>query len=92
MQSTVTAFPLSRQQKLVRGIADVLRCKRGDDATLFWRDAAKALMQNLIARGVDPQSAEDEVRGVFYAVMGEMEADAQVRKGRARKTPAPAGV
>lgn len=81
MYSKVAAFPLSRQQKLVRGIANVLHCKRGDEATLFWRDTAKALMQNLITRGVAPQSAEDEVRGLFYAVLVEMEAETRAQRG-----------
>jgi hypothetical protein len=81
MHSAVTAFPLSRQQQLLRGIADVLRSKQGEEATLFWRETAKGLMQNLIERGVDARSAEDEVRDLFYAVMAEMETDAEVRRG-----------
>ncbi|MBN9066722.1 MAG: hypothetical protein J0H60_09715 [Rhizobiales bacterium] len=81
MHTTVTAFPLSRQQKLLRGIADVLRSKQGVEATLFWRETAKGLMQNLTERGVDAQSAEDEVRALFYAVMAEIDTDAQVRRG-----------
>lgn len=79
--TTVAAFPLSRQQKLLRGIAAVLGSKQGEEATLFWRETAKALLQNLIERGVDAQSAEDEVRDLLYAVLAEMETDAQVRRG-----------
>lgn len=81
MHSTVTAFPLCRQQKLLRGVAAVLASKQGEEATLFWRDTAKALLQNLIGRGVDAQSAEDEVRDLFYAVMAEIETDAEKRRG-----------
>jgi hypothetical protein len=81
MHTTVTAFPLSRQQKLLRGIADVLRSKQGEEATLFWRETAKALLQNLVGRGVDVKSAEGEVRALFYAVMAEIETNAQVRRG-----------
>lgn len=81
MHLTVTAFPLSRQQNLLRSIASVLRSKHGEKATLFWRETAKGLMQNLTERGVDAQSAEDEVRALFYAVMAEIDTDAQVRRG-----------
>jgi hypothetical protein len=86
MHSTVTAFPLSRQQSLLRSIADVLRSKQGEEATLFWRETAKGLMQNLTERGVDAQSAQDEVRVLFYAVMAEMEIDAQMRRGERQGT------
>lgn len=96
MHSTVTAFPLSRQQKLLKSIAAVLTSKQGEEATLFWRETAKALLQNLVERGVDGQSAEDEVRDLFYAVMAEMETNAEVRRAESSlaetKTPAGAGL
>lgn len=81
MHSTVAAFPLCRQQKLLGGIAAVLASTQGEEATLLWRETAKSLMQNLVERGVDARSAEDEVRDLFYAVMAEIETDARVRSG-----------
>ena len=81
MHSTVVAFPLRCQQKLLRGIAAVLGSKQGEEATLFWRETAKALLQNLVERGVDAHLAEDEVRDLFYAVMAEIEMGAQVSRG-----------
>jgi hypothetical protein len=79
--TTVIAFPLSRQQKLLRGIAAVLGSKQGEEATQFWWETAKALLQNLVERGVDAKSAEDEVRNLFYAVMAEMETGAEMQRG-----------
>lgn len=81
MHSTITAFPLSRQQKLLKGIANVLGSKQGEEAARFWRETVKALMKNLVERGVDAQSAEDEVRCLLYAVLAEIEADARVGRG-----------
>ena len=80
MYSTIAAFPLSGQHKLLKGIAAILASKQGEDATLFWRETAKALMQNLVERGVDAQSAEDEVRDLLYAVLAEVETDARVSR------------
>lgn len=81
MHSTVTAFPLSRQRKLLKSIANVLASKQGEEAARFWRETVKALMQNLAERGVDTPSAEDEVRGLLYAVLAEIAADDRVRRG-----------
>lgn len=78
--TTIAAFPLSRQQKLVRGIAGVLGSKQGEEATLFWRETAKALLQNLAESGVDARSAEDQVRDLLYSVLAELETDARCGK------------
>lgn len=81
MNTVVVAFPLQRQQKLVSGIAHVLRSKQGDDATLFWRETAKGLLHQLTQSGVALQSAEDQVRSLLYAVIAEMEADTIAARG-----------
>jgi hypothetical protein len=73
--SSVVAFPLYRRQKLVNGISSVLRAKQGDDATLFWRETAKHLLQQLLASGVQQQAAEQEVRQLLYAALRELEDD-----------------
>lgn len=81
MQSNVVTFPLHRQQKLVSGIAHVLRSKQGEEATLFWRETAKGLLQQLAVNGADAQSAEAEVRDLLYVVLAELEADAATARG-----------
>lgn len=81
MNTVVVAFPLHRQQKLVSGIAHVLRSKQGDDATLFWRETAKGLLHQLAENGVAIRSAEDQVRSLLYAVIAEIEADAVEARG-----------
>lgn len=81
MNAVVVAFPLHRQQKLVRGIAHVLRSKQGDDATLFWKETAKGLLRQLAQNGVAIGSAEDQVRSLLYAVIAEIEADAAQARG-----------
>ncbi|MEO3998729.1 DUF6074 family protein [Mesorhizobium sp. CAU 1732] len=78
---SITAFPLCRQQKLLHGIANVLRSKQGETATLFWRETAKGLLQQLVANGIDLAAAEEEVRNLLYAVLAEIEADAVSAKG-----------
>jgi hypothetical protein len=77
----VRAFPLHRQRKLVSGIARVLGAKQGEDATRFWRDTAKGLLQRLTANGVGQQAAEEEVRGLLYAVLSELEINAAEARG-----------
>lgn len=81
MGTSVVAFPLHRQHKLVSGIADVLSTKHGEDATLFWRQTAKDLLRQFGDSGVDPQSAENEVRNLLYAVIAQIEASAMKAQG-----------
>lgn len=81
MNTNVITFPLYRQQKLLSGIANVLRSKQGEDATRFWRGTAKDLLQQLTANGVDGASAEEEVRKLLYAVLSLMETDAVEARG-----------
>ncbi len=81
MTSAIVAFPLCRQHKLVSGIAHVLRSKQGESATLFWRETAKALLLQLTENGVGHEAAEEEVRGLLYAVLAEIEADTVIASG-----------
>ena len=76
MNSKVAAFPLSRRRKLVSGIANVLRSKQGEMATLFWRQTAQGLLRELAANEIDLAAAEVEVRNLLYAVLAEIEAHA----------------
>jgi len=76
MSSTVLAFPLHRQQRLLSGIAEVLRMKQGEEANLFWRETARGLLQELMANGVDVRSAEEEVRYLLQAILSQIEAEA----------------
>jgi hypothetical protein len=77
----VRAFPLHRQRKLVSGIARVLGSKQGEEATLFWRETAKSLLQRLIENGVQQAAAEDEVRALLHVVLSELETDAATARG-----------
>lgn len=81
MSSNVAAFPLCRQRKVLNGIANVLRSKQGETATLFWRETAQSLLQQLVAKGVDLAAAEEEVRNLLYAVLAEIEANPISAKG-----------
>lgn len=76
MSSNIAAFPLCRQRKLLSGIADVLRSKQGETATLFWRETAQTLLRQLAANGIGLAEAEEEVRNLLYAALAEIEADA----------------
>jgi hypothetical protein len=81
MSSSVVVFPLHRQQKLLRGVANELRSKQGELATLFWRETAQSLLRHLAENGIDLPAAEAQVRAFFYAVLAEVEADAFAAKG-----------
>lgn len=81
MSSGVVAFPLCRQRKLLSGIANVLRSKQGETATLFWRETAQSLLKQLAANGVELAAAEEEVRSLLYAVLAEIEADTVSARG-----------
>lgn len=81
MSSNVAAFPLCRQRKLLSGIANVLRSKQGEAATLFWRETAQSLLQQLSANGIDLAAAEEQVRDLLYAALAEIEADAVSVRG-----------
>ena len=80
MNAIVVAFPLSRQQKLVSGIAHVLQSKSGEEANRFWHDTAKALLQQQMRIGVATKAAEAEVRNLLYAVLAEIEAGAAIAR------------
>lgn len=81
MSPSVIAFPLHRQHTLVSGIAGLLGAKHGEDATLFWRQTARDLLRQLGDNGVDPKSAENEVRSLLYAVIAQMEESALKAQG-----------
>lgn len=81
MRTDIVAFPLHRQHKLVSGIAHVLRSKHGDDATLFWRQTARDLLQQMAQNGIAAHAAEEEVRSLLYAVIAEIEAGAAKARG-----------
>jgi hypothetical protein len=73
VSSTVKAFPLYRRQKLLGDIASELQSKQGEEASRYWRETAKELLQRLSDQGVDSASAQEEVRTLLYAVLAEME-------------------
>jgi hypothetical protein len=74
--SSVVAFPLSRRQNLVSDIADVLRTSHGEAANAAWRETAKRLLSSLKESGIDARAAEAEVRGLLYAALAEIRAEA----------------
>lgn len=78
----VVAFPLYRRGKLVTGIAGVLRAKHGEEANVFWRETAKALIQQLVASGVGNGPAQDEVRALLHAVVMELQTGTSLRADR----------
>jgi hypothetical protein len=81
MGPSIIAFPLSRQRQLVSSVADALRSRQGESATLFWRETAKDLLRQLAANGVEARLAEDQVRNLLYAVVAELETDAVKASG-----------
>lgn len=76
VSSTVKAFPLYRRHKLLSDIASELQSRQGEEASRYWRETAKGLLQLLNDQGVDPLAAQDEVRALLYAVLAEIESKA----------------
>lgn len=81
MGSEIIAFPLHRRRKLIADLARILQSKQGHEATLFWRETAKTLLQQLVSSGVTSDRAEDQVRSLLYAIVSAMEADAMEVRG-----------
>ncbi|WP_084646966.1 DUF6074 family protein [Mesorhizobium sp. WSM2561] len=71
-ESNISAFPLHRRRKLVEGIARVLESKNGEDANAFWRSTVKTILVQLSESGVAPGLAEQEVRTLLRAVLGDI--------------------
>jgi len=81
MSSSVVAFPLCRNQKLLTGVVHVLRVKHGDEANSAWKEIAKELLGLLTDRGVEANTAEAEVRNLLYAALAEIRKDAAIASG-----------
>ncbi|MGX9182032.1 DUF6074 family protein [Mesorhizobium sp. BHbdii] len=71
-ESNISAFPLHRRRKLVESIARVLESKNGEDANAFWRSTVKTILVQLSESGVAPGLAEQEVRMLLRAVLGDI--------------------
>ncbi|MGX9576670.1 DUF6074 family protein [Mesorhizobium sp. f-mel] len=71
-ESNISAFPLHRRRKLVESIARVLESKNGEDANAFWRSTVKTILVQLSESGVAPGLAEQEVRTLLRAVLGDI--------------------
>ncbi|MGX9120191.1 DUF6074 family protein [Mesorhizobium sp. BHbsci] len=71
-ESNISAFPLHRRRKLVESIARVLESKNGEDANAFWRSTVETILVQLSESGVAPGLAEQEVRTLLRAVLGDI--------------------
>ncbi|WP_353642793.1 DUF6074 family protein [Mesorhizobium sp. WSM2239] len=71
-ESNISAFPLHRRRKLIESIARVLESKNGEDANAFWRSTVKAILVQLTESGIAPGLAEQEVRMLLRAVLGDI--------------------
>ncbi len=69
---TVILFPLTKRIGKVRHTAGILAQKRGDDATLYWKQVVAANRKHLSRIGLDEASIETELRSFHDAVQGEM--------------------
>lgn len=70
--SNISTFPLHRRRKLVEGIARVLQSRNRKDAHDFWRSTAKKILVQLSESGIAPGLAEQEVRMLLHAVLGDI--------------------
>ncbi|MFB9984474.1 DUF6074 family protein [Mesorhizobium kowhaii] len=70
--SNISVFPLHRRRKLVEGIARVLESKNGKDANTFWRSTVTTILVQLSESGIAPRLAEQEVRTLLHAVIGDI--------------------
>ncbi|WP_353642713.1 DUF6074 family protein [Mesorhizobium sp. WSM2239] len=71
-ESNTSAFPLHRRRKLIESIARVLESKNGEDANAFWRSTVKTILVQLSESGIAPGLAEQEVRTLLRAVLGDI--------------------
>jgi hypothetical protein len=72
-ESNISAFPLHRRRKLVESIARVLESKNGEDANAFWRSTVKTTLVQLSESGIAPGFAEQEIRTLLRAVLGDID-------------------
>ncbi|WP_245270467.1 DUF6074 family protein [Mesorhizobium ciceri] len=57
---------------MVDGIARILESKNGEDANAFWRATAMTILVQLSESGIAPRLAEQEVRALLHAILGNM--------------------
>lgn len=69
----VIPFPLEKRNGLVREIAAELRRTHGETANILWRGIAKRLLRDLEEDGLDPVTAQAQVRKLFAAVHLELQ-------------------
>lgn len=72
-ETSIAAFPLHRRRDLVERVADGLRSLQGEQANAFWRDIARELLAQLSASGVAADTAREEVRGLLYAALDDIQ-------------------
>ena len=71
-QCDVLLFPLHRRVGKVRRTAQLLTSKRGDAATLYWRQVISSIRRQLSRTGTPAAVIEAEIRSFFDAVQTEM--------------------
>ncbi|PZV37103.1 DUF6074 family protein [Mesorhizobium kowhaii] len=72
--SNISVFPLHRRRKLVESIARDLESKNEEDANAFWRSTVKTILIQLSESGIAPGLAEQEIRTLLRAVLGDIAA------------------
>ena len=70
---SVVAFPLHRRRDLVQGVARVLGGLHGERANVYWRRTAKRLLRLTMGMGLAREDAENEIRALLHAVLGEIQ-------------------
>lgn len=73
MQSAeVVVFPVDRRGAFIQSTVRELNGRHGEAANVYWRGAARALYQELIAQGLDDAAARAEVAGFSDRVQAEL--------------------
>lgn len=68
----VVLFPLTKRLGKVRHTAGILSQKRGEDASLYWKQVIAANRKHLTRIGLDEASIQAELRSFHDAVQSEM--------------------
>lgn len=68
----VLLFPLASRVGKVRHAARKISGKRGDDASMYWRQLTAANRKHLERVGLPSDKVEAELRSFFDAVQGEL--------------------
>lgn len=68
LRARVLAFPIARNARQVKAIADRLDVLQGEDAAAYWREVVTTTRAELVALGLGREEIDRQVIDLFDAV------------------------